>query len=119
MKRLMLCLVSLLWISVAQASQPVSHVVMLWFKEGTAAEDIAAAGQQAEMLKQIAGVIGVRQGPAMASDRSHVDDSFDLGLLISFESEAAMRAYVSDPIHKEYVKRYISGRVEKLLVYDF
>jgi hypothetical protein len=119
MKRILLCLISLLWITAVQASQPVSHVVVLWFKQGTSSEDIAAAGQQAEVLKQIDGVLGVRQGPAMASDRSHVDDSFDLGLLISFESEAAMRAYVNDPIHKEYVKRYISGRVEKLLVYDF
>lgn len=119
MKRIVLCLICVLWISVAKAGQPVSHVVVLWFKPGTPAEDIAAAGEQADMLKQIEGVIGVRQGPAMASDRSHVDDSFDLGLLISFDSEAAMRAYVSDPIHKAYVKRYINGRVEKLLVYDF
>ncbi len=119
LRKILLALTLLLPVAATQAVQPVSHVVMVWFKEGTPTEHIAAAVQQTEQLREITGVIDVRVGGALASDRSHVDDSFDLGILVSFDSEASMRAYVSDPIHKAYVKGYIADRVDKLLVYDF
>lgn len=119
LRQALMGLILLLPMLTVQAEQPVSHVVMVWFQEGTSAEHITAAAQQTEQLRKIAGVIDVRVGGALASDRSHVDDSFDLGILVSFDSESSMRAYVSDPIHKAYVKGYIADRVDKLLVYDF
>ncbi len=119
LRQALMGLILLLPVVSAQAEQPISHVVMVWFQEGTSVEHIADAGQQTEKLRDIAGVIDVRVGEALASDRSHVDDSFDLGILVSFDSVSSMRAYVNDPIHKAYVKGYIAGRVEKLLVYDF
>jgi len=47
-----------------------------------------------------------------------VDDSFDLGIVMTFDSAPEMRAYLVHPRHKAFVQNHIEGRVQRLLVYD-
>ena len=48
-----------------------------------------------------------------------VDDSFDIGNAMTFKSEQDMNDYIVHPIHVEFLDKYIKGKVEKAIVFDF
>lgn len=101
-----------------QASSAVSHIVFVWAKEDASKEDIAAMISRAEMLSKIAGVNSMKVGTAVPSDRSTVDDSYDVGITLSFDTVDAMRSYLKHPEHIKYVSTYVKPYAENLLVYD-
>jgi hypothetical protein len=107
----------LIFISV-QAHSAVSHIVFVWAKENTSKENIAAMISRAEMLSKIAGVNSIKVGTAVPSDRSTVDDSYDVGITLSFDTVDAMRSYLKHPEHIKYVSTYVKPYAENLLVYD-
>ena len=47
-----------------------------------------------------------------------VENTFDIALIVTFENEAALRAYENDPIHKRVVEQVVKPNVEKYVVYD-
>jgi hypothetical protein len=98
--------------------QPVHHVVLVWLPESATEqhlEDMIAATRR---LGTIPGVSELRVGRAVPSDRGIVDDSFDVGIVMSFDGVDAMNRYLEHPRHLEFVERYVRGRVERLVVYD-
>ena len=101
-----------------QASSAVSHIVFVWAKEDASKEDIAAMISRAEMLSKIAGVNSMKVGTPVPSDRSTVDDSYDVGITLSFDTVDAMRSYLKHPEHIKYVSTYVKPYAENLLVYD-
>ncbi len=101
-----------------QASSAVSHIVFVWAKEDASKEDIAAMISRAEMLSKIAGVNSMKVGTAVPSDRSTVDDSYDVGITLSFDTVDAMRSYLKHSEHIKYVSTYVKPYAENLLVYD-
>lgn len=100
-------------------AKPVTHIVMVWYKAELPAEKRALIKQKTAELKNIPGLISLNMGEAIPSERPIVDDSFDLGIVMQFPNTKAMNAYLVHPQHKAFVKNYIKGNVEKLLVYDF
>jgi len=114
-----LLLVSVM-ISPARAQiAPVHHIVLVWFPPGTATAQIETVIQQSRALTAIEGVSNLKVGKAIASDRSIVDDSFDIGISMQFESVEAMNRYLAHPQHQAFVQQYIKGKASRLLVYDF
>ena len=101
-----------------QAHSAVSHIVFVWAKENTSKENIAAMINRAEMLSKIAGVNSMKVGTAVPSERSTVDDSYDVGITLSFDTVDAMQAYLVHPEHVKYVSTYVKPYAENLLVYD-
>jgi len=121
MKRLaILCIVLVLGACVTAPPGPatVTHVVLVWLEDSVTASEIAEIRSHSLELRAIPGVISVRVGSAVPSLRPIVDDSFDLGVVMDFESVEAMRRYVTDPRHEEFVQRYVKGRAARLSVYD-
>ena len=98
---------------------PVHHIVLVWFPPGTPADQIETVIQQSRALAGIKGVSSLKVGKAIASDRAIVDDSFDIGISMQFDSVEAMNRYLVHPQHKAFVSTYIKGKASKLLVYDF
>ena len=101
-----------------QAAATVTHVVLCWLK--TPGDE---AGRQriietTETLKSIPGVVSVTAGRAMPSTRPVVDSSFDVGIVITFTDESALRAYDQHPTHKQAVETVLRPLVARLLVYD-
>jgi len=47
-----------------------------------------------------------------------VDDSFDLGIVMDFDSAAALDVYLAHPRHQAFFERYVKGRPEQVLIYD-
>lgn len=106
------------------ASAPVSdrpgvhHVVLVWLAESVTAEQREELIEATRELRVIPGVEGLRVGPAVPSGRGIVDDSFDVGIVMSFDSVETMDRYLAHRRHLEFVERHVRGRVERLVVYD-
>ncbi len=96
----------------------VNHVVLAWFKDSVSIEEIAEIRARTLELQSIPGLLSIQAGQALPSRRPIVDHSFDLGLVMTFDSPEAMDSYLTHPRHQAFVQRYIKGRVKRLQVYD-
>ena len=117
----LLCLVLCLPLpaSAGGDSQPLEHVVIVWLKDpgNPAAQNRIIDASQ--VLTSIPGVLSLRAGTAVASNRSIVDSSFDVALVISFSDRAALDSYLTHPLHIQLVEDTLKPLVERILVYDF
>lgn len=95
------------------------HVVIFWLKKPGDAEDRAALIEVSKTLKTIPGVVSVSVGLPVASERSVVDDSFDVAATIVFENEAAEKNYQTHPVHIKAKDEVLKSLVERFIVYDF
>lgn len=117
---LMLSLIACGLVSPAySADTPISHIVLVWLKPEISPEQAADILAATKQLEAIPGVINVRAGNPLPSERSIVDDSFSFGISISFTSPEALRAYQNHPIHVDHLNQHIRGKASKLLIYDF
>jgi hypothetical protein len=103
----------------ATTGPPVVHVVLVWLKKPGDPAGRDAIIRSSRSLWSIPGVVSVRAGRAIPSDRDVVDSTYDVGILVMFEDEAAMRAYGSHPAHQQLVEEVIKPHVERYRVYDF
>lgn len=97
----------------------VHHLILVWFPETTTPEEIALIKEETLKLKEIDELLSVSVGEAIESERSIVDDSFDLGIHMTFASVESMNQYLTHERHKSFVERYVKGKVKKIVVYDF
>ncbi len=102
-----------------RAEKPLAHLVLVWMKEPGNAAHRAQLVSASKRLEAIDGVIRVKAGQSIASDRPVVDDSFDIGLYVELESPQALRAYATDPLHLAILKNDIAPVTERYIVYDF
>ena len=97
----------------------VEHVVLVWLKDaGNEAKRTELINKAKGFQKEIPGIISISAGAPLPSDRPVVDDSFDLGLVMRFESKEALAAYESHPVHVKAVKESLAPASRKLQVYD-
>jgi hypothetical protein len=111
-------LVSCASISPAPKSGGVDHVVLVWLKRPGNATDRQALRQAAEDLKAIPQVKSVSHGTALASERPIVDDSFDVGFVMRFDSPADLHTYETHPQHVAKVNQVLRPLTKKIVVYD-
>jgi len=97
----------------------VHHMVLAWLKEPGDAEGRQRIFDVSKSFAAIPGVKRVHAGTSMPSERDIVDDSFDVGMIISFADRAAMESYLVHPTHAHAVREIIKPLVRKILVYDF
>lgn len=119
-----LCLLGLgLFLSGCQTStigqSNVKHIVLIWLKDPGNPEHIKTIVETNKTFKQIPGVISVATGPVIKSERSMVDSSFDVALIMTFTDQQAMSDYVKHPIHATAVKKTLMPLTKKVVIYDF
>lgn len=114
---LVLCLTSCS--CVAPKAGAIRHVVLVWLKPEFKGNYVAELQAASRALGEIPGVIRVSVGTAIASERPIVDSSFDLGVLFEFETLEALTTYTTHPKHTEFLKTYVAGKAEKVVIYDF
>ena len=123
MKPILTLAASLTLISCATLAPPaahgtVDHIVLIWQKRpGNAADHQALLAACAD-LRAIPGIKFLDAGTALASDRPIVDDSFDVGLTMRFDSVKSLRAYETDPRHLKKVNEVLKPLTKKIVVYD-
>lgn len=98
-------------------SGTVDHVVLVWLKRPGNVQDKQALIKLGHDLRVIPGLQFLDSGTALPSERPTVDDSFDVGYVMRFDSPAALEAYAVHPVHVK-AKDELVRLSRKLLVYD-
>jgi len=98
---------------------PLHHVVLCWLKEPGNVEHQDKIIEVTKTFMEIPGVLDAQAGKAVASDRSIVDDSFDVGILVVVENKEALDAYLRHPVHDDAKKMILLPLIDRLVVYDF
>ena len=96
-----------------------SHIVVFWTDHANpgAADELLAGANQ--LLKDIPGMVHFHIGKMSPSPRPVVEQSYQVGLNITFPSKQAEQAYQTHPQHLEFVEKYVKRLVKKVVVYDF
>ena len=101
------------------SSKGVIHTVFLWLKEPKNDQHRHQLLRASDQLRAIPGVVDIRYGETIASDRAIVDDSFHVGIYIYFSDVEAMNRYIVHPRHKRLVEQALKPIVDRIVVYDF
>ena len=96
-----------------------NHVVLCWLKDSGNEKQRQQLIDESLKFRSIPGVIEVRAGEVIESDRSIVDDSYDVAIFLSYKTIADMDAYIVHPDHQKAVNEVLKPLVKKVLVYDF
>jgi hypothetical protein len=97
----------------------VHHVVVCWLNKPGNKEARQKVIEVSRGFSAIPGVIDVRAGRVIHSEREIVDSSFDVAIYLSFENEQKLFEYLNHPIHKKAVEETLKPLVRKVIVYDF
>lgn len=97
----------------------INHLVLIWLKESGNTEQRQQVIEASRALEQIPGVIKIRAGSVMPSERAIVDDSFDVGVHMLFADRQSMERYTAAPEHLQIVKERVMPLAKKLVIYDF
>lgn len=97
----------------------VHHVVVCWLKDSGNEEARQKIIEVSRGFSSIPGVIDVRAGSVIRSEREIVDSSFDVAIYLSFDNKQKLQDYLNHPIHKNAVEETLKPLVSKVVVYDF
>ena len=103
----------------SEREQALSHVVLCWLKEPGNTEHRNQIIEVSKTFTKIPGVLDVRVGKVIESNRSIVDDIFDVGILVVVLDAKRLQEYLDHPIHQNAKRDVLLPLVEKVLVYDF
>lgn len=98
------------------------HVVIFTMKKDTPASALADIAKDChKMLGKIKTVRGVKVGkPAKDATPQYAKKNYDLALVILVDDYAGLKAYLDDPVHVAFVKKYDKYfDMDKLQVFDF
>ena len=96
----------------------VHHVVLCWLKDPGNTLHIDKIVDQTYEYSPLPGIVSVAAGASLASSRPVVDDSFDVGIVMTFASSEALAAYLDDPKHQRATEEVLRPLVERLVIYD-
>jgi len=99
-------------------SPALQHIVVVWLKEpGNEAhrQQLLKASQQ---LTGIPGILTITGGTVIASERSVVDSSFDIVLVIQMRNRDVLSSYVQHPLHQQLLDEVFKPLIEHYRVYD-
>ncbi len=97
----------------------VNHVVFCWLREPGNTDHKRRIIERTKAFRYLQGVLDIRVGEAVPSDRKSVDDSFDVGISITFAGIEDLNHYLQHPLHRSAVREVLSPLTKKILVYDF
>ena len=103
----------------SEREQALSHIVLCWLKEPGNAKHRNQIIEVSKSFQKIPGVLEVRAGQVVSSEREIVDDSFDVAILVIVPDQKRLTEYLQHPIHKKAKKDDLIPLVDKIIVYDF
>ena len=119
MTRLSLVVALLVAACTSPQSGGIEHAVFAWLKRPGNEVDRAALVEGTKQLQKSTGLItSFQHGTPVPSARPVVDDSFDLALLMRFQSRAALAAFETHPDHLRAKKELLQPLARKVLIYD-
>ena len=102
-----------------EREQAIQHVVLCWLKEPGNPAHRERILEVSKSFRSIPGVLEVRVGEVIASDRAIVDDSFDVDIFVVVPDGQRLQEYLDHPIHDQAKQDVLLPLVDKVVVYDF
>ncbi len=96
----------------------ITHVVIFWVDEPYE-KNREKLLKGAQILAHVPGVENFTAGIPLPSRRAVVDDSFAVGISMSFINQAAAEKYQEHPLHRDFVKKYARPLAKRFVVYDW
>ena len=95
-----------------------THVCLFWIDQPReqACDELLQASLR--LLGKIPGPLALHCGRAHPSPRGVVDDSFSVGLTITFPNVEIMQRFREHPLHLEYVTDYVIRLSSRRVAYD-
>ena len=94
----------------------IDHIVLFKVKEGTPPESVSGMLEGLRGLEaRVPGIVALSAGENF-SDRSQ---GFTHGLVVRFQDQAALGAYLPHPAHQEVVQNLIRPIVDDVLAVDY
>lgn len=97
----------------------INHIILLWLHDPGNPRQQQQIIDATKSLENIPGVIKIRVGTTLPSERKIVDSSFDIGIHMLFSDQQAMADYISHPDHVSTVGQAIMPLVKRIQIYDF
>ena len=96
----------------------IKHVVLCWLEEPGNAEHRRRVSEVSRELVMIPEVQDLAVGTAVPSERPIVEDTFDIGLVMTFRDEAALNTYLDHPEHVRRVQDTLGPLCARVQVLD-
>lgn len=93
----------------------ITHVVIFRTKSDAHKAIMQNAAKELASIKSIE---TFASGAPLESARPVVDDTFALGICVTFKDEAALNAYQIDPIHVNFNENFVAKYKVKVQVFD-
>jgi len=103
----------------AAEDKRVSHVVVAWLKEPGNQQMRDKFIQASRKLEALPGVISRHVSAVIPSERSKVDDTFDVAVTVTFENSKALKNYMKSQKHKKMLHDELKPLVNRIVVYNF
>ena len=99
------------------------HVTVIWLKQHGDAAARQKYIEASKRLSKLPGILSYNIGTMTQINRdkpSHaVEDSYDIAISSTFESQQALENFLKNPEHHKIVHEVLKPLVEKYKVYDF
>lgn len=115
----LLCSCVSIEIGSSRKDKALHHVVLCWLKDPGNIENRKRIVNATKSFRKIPGVLEARAGQVIPSDRSIVDDTYDVGILVIVADAESLTEYLQHPIHQQIKKDILVPLVREILVYDF
>ncbi len=96
----------------------VMHIVLIWLNEAGNQKHMQQVIEVSRQLEEIPELQEFRIGKSILSNRKIVDDSFDIGIYMTFANQNDLATYLKHDKHKEVVTTVLKPLTKKIVVYD-
>ena len=96
----------------------IQHIVVVWLKEPGNEQHRLQLLKASQRLTEIPGILSVQGGKVIGSERSVVDSSFDIVLVMRIRNREVLNNYVQHPLHQQLLNEVFKPLIERYRVYD-
>jgi Stress responsive A/B Barrel Domain len=102
----------------AARSGQVTHVMLFWLKRPGNVDDQNFLLRALRTLRRVRGVNDVRVGRSLPVARPGLEQSFDLGLVMTFRDREALEKFERDPRREQAIDAMLRPLVRQYTVYN-
>ena len=105
--------------AVATRSGQVTHVMLFWLKRPGNVDDQNFLRRALRTLRRVRGVNDMRIGRPLSVDRPVAEQSFDLGVVMTFRDREALEKFERDQQREQAIDVMLRPLVLRYIVYNF
>src|SRR5881392_3033899 len=103
----------------ATRSGQVTHVMLFWLKRPGNVDDQNFLRRALRSLRRVRGVNDVRVGRSLPVARPGLEQSFDLGVVMTFRDREALEKFERDQRREQAIDAMLRPLVRQYIVYNF